>query len=123
MTAPSLNYWSHVHKLDGREWTHPFGMECPLGKEPEEGAVEHYAPQERAKDMVRAYITGKLEKTDPVPQYDVYVVWFTFTLGNWKALVSTSLPDGMYYEVTHNAAKRETYIDAYKKFDNVCVPD
>jgi len=53
----------------------------------------------------------------------VYVVWFAKTLQNWKALISTTVPDGMYYEVTYNGTSRETYIDAYKKFDNVCVPD
>jgi len=54
---------------------------------------------------------------------NVYVVWFSKTLQNWKALVSTTLPDGMYYEVTYNGDMKETYIDAYKKFENVCVPD
>ncbi len=51
----------------------------------------------------------------------VYVVWWSKTLQNWKALVSTTLPDGMYYEVTHNGDAGETYLDAYKKFDNVVV--
>ena len=37
---------------------------------------------------------------------------------NWKALVSTTLPDGMYYEVTYNGDKKEVYLDAYKKFEN-----
>ena len=69
--------------------------------------------------LVDAYIKSNLEKTDPVPEYDVYIVWFCYILGGWKALVSTSLPDGMYYEVTHSAVKKETYIDAYKKFHNV----
>jgi Family of unknown function (DUF6275) len=54
---------------------------------------------------------------------DVYVVWFCKTLQNWKALVSSTLPDGMYYEVTRNGDKGETYIDAYKKFENVKVED
>lgn len=53
---------------------------------------------------------------------DVYVVWFCFTLGNWKALCSTTLPDGRYYEVTHSVAKQETYIDTYIKLENEAVP-
>lgn len=52
-----------------------------------------------------------------------FVVKSSFILGNWKCLVSTTVPDGMYYEITHNVAKGETYLDAYKKFDNVCIPD
>lgn len=54
---------------------------------------------------------------------DVTVVWFCKTLQNWKALVITHLPDSNFYEVTYNGDKRETYIDLYKKFDNVCVSD
>lgn len=79
--------------------------------------------QDKAKWMVISYIQSKLEKTDPQPEYVVYVVWFSKTLQNWKALLSSTLPDGMYYEVTHNGYLQETYLDAYKKFENVCVPD
>jgi hypothetical protein len=66
-----------------------------------------------------------VEKTDGVEIEfeDTYVVWFSKVLQNWKALVSTTVPDGMYYEVTHNGDKGETYLDAYKKFDNVRIPD
>ena len=49
---------------------------------------------------------------------DVYVVWQTKVLQNWKALLSTNLPDGMYYECTFNGDKNEIYFDAYKKFEN-----
>lgn len=82
--------------------------------------------QAQAKAMAFNYIKPRLEKTDRHVTFspdEVYVVWFSKTLQNWKALVSTTLPDGMYYEITHSGDKRETYIDAYKKFDNVVVPD
>lgn len=52
---------------------------------------------------------------------DTYVVWHCKTLQNWKTLVSTTLPDGMYYEVTCNGDKNEVYLDAYKKFENRCI--
>lgn len=52
---------------------------------------------------------------------DVYVVWSVKVLQNWKALISTTLPDGMYYELTYNGDKDEIYLDAYKKFDNVKI--
>jgi hypothetical protein len=81
--------------------------------------------QEQAKYHVRMYIKAHQEKTDlPVNlagQDDVYVVWFSKVLKNWKALVSTTLPDGMYYEVTYNGDTEETYLDAYKKFNNVAI--
>ena len=55
---------------------------------------------------------------------DVYVVWFCKTLQNWKALVSTNVPDNMYYEVTYDGDRNVTYLDAYKKWDNqVILPD
>lgn len=79
---------------------------------------------QRAREIVFDYIKPRLEKTDKHVTFgldEVYVVWFTKTLQNWKALVSTTLPDGMYYEVTHNGDAGETYLDAYKKFDNVVV--
>ena len=77
---------------------------------------------ERASEIVRKYANDHLDKSDgPVP-FDVYVVWQCFILGNYKLLLSTSLTDGMYYEVTFNKAKNETYLDAYKKFEYVCIP-
>lgn len=82
--------------------------------------------QYKARRLVFSYVKDHLEKTDTHVTFapdEVYVVWFSKTLQNWKALISTTLPDGMYYEVTHNGDKAETYIDAYKKFDNVCVQD
>ena len=54
---------------------------------------------------------------------DVYVVWWCKTLQNWKALVATNVSDGMYYEVTHNGDKNETYVDVYKKWENYTVKE
>ena len=82
--------------------------------------------QERACLRVFEHIRTRLEKTDLHVTFsldEVYVVWFTYVLGNWKALVSTTLPDGMYYEVTYDKVKEQTYIDSYKKWENVCIPD
>ena len=79
----------------------------------------------RAKELVVNYFNERVEVTDnkKITEDDVFVVWFCKTLQNWKALVSTTISDGMYYEITHNGDKGETYIDAYKKWENVCVPD
>lgn len=51
---------------------------------------------------------------------DVYVVWSCKTLQNHKALLSTTILDGMYYELTYDGDKHELYLDAYKKFENKC---
>lgn len=79
----------------------------------------------RAKELVVRYFNERSERTDnfKLTVDDVFIVWFCKTLQNWKALVSTTVSDGMYYEVTHNGDKNETYLDAYKKWQNVRYPD
>ena len=79
----------------------------------------------RAKEVVVKYFNEHVAKTDnkKITEDDVFIVWFCKTLQNWKALVSTTISDGMYYEITHNGDKNETYLDAYKKWENVCIPD
>lgn len=74
--------------------------------------------QQRAMKIVCDYISEHLDKTDKVPPFEVYLVWMCKTLQNWKFLISSTLPDGMYYEVTFNGDKNEWYLDAYKKFEN-----
>lgn len=83
------------------------------------------AMQKRAKELVVNYFNNRVDKTDKktITEDDVFIVWFCKTLQNWKALVSTTISDGMYYEVTHNGDKNETYLDAYKKWENVRSPD
>jgi hypothetical protein len=77
----------------------------------------------KAKKLVADYTNSHLDVTDGVTfnQEEVYVVWYSKTLQNAKALLSTPLPDGMYYEVTYNGDKNEIYFDAYKKFHNIKV--
>lgn len=76
-----------------------------------------------SKDIVREYAYEHLDVTDNVGKedFDVYVVWYAYELGNQKAMISTSLLDGMYYEVTYNINKNEIYLDAYKKFENKVI--
>lgn len=79
--------------------------------------------QEKAKQIVVDYFNSHVDVTDEkkITKDDVYVVWFCKTLQNWKALVSTNVSDGMYYEITHNGDKDETYVDVYKKWNNFTV--
>jgi hypothetical protein len=49
---------------------------------------------------------------------EIYVVWYCYTLGNWKALISTNVKDDQYFEVTHNVARGEIYVDRYRKMSS-----
>ena len=77
----------------------------------------------KAMSIVENYSSEHLDKSDPDLSFGVFIVWQCKTLQNWKFLISTTLPDGMYYEVTYNGDKKEWYMDAYKKFENRCIPD
>ena len=78
---------------------------------------------EKMRRAVYEYVKEHIDKTDNVDFSidDVYLVWCCKTLQNWKALISTTLPDGMYYECTFNGDKNEMYLDAYKKFENKTI--
>lgn len=91
-----------------------------------EKAVSEETYQEKAKRLVRDVFNRDFPidtLTRPAQADDFYVVWFAKVLGNWKAMVSTDLVRGHYYEVTYNGAKTETYVDAYLKVENVVVND
>lgn len=76
-----------------------------------------------AMNLVRNYILEHLDKSNPVPEFEVFTVWKAKILQNWKYLLSSTLSDGMYYEATYNGDKREWYLDAYKKFENRYYPE
>ena len=75
----------------------------------------------QALKIVWDYILEHLDKTDTIPEFEVYVVWKCKALQNWKYLISSTLSDGMYYELTYNGDKEEWYLDAYKKFNNQVI--
>ena len=74
-------------------------------------------------EIIKSYIEEHLDKSDLKPAFDVFTVWKCKALQNWKFLISSTLPDGMYYELTYNGDKREWYVDAYKKFENRCIKE
>lgn len=69
------------------------------------------------------YFNNGNDKTDnfAITENEVFVVWSCKTLQNNKALLSTTVSDGMYYELTYNGDKNELYLDAYKKWENKCI--
>lgn len=82
----------------------------------------------KSKELVAKYTQSQLDSFELVtyapsgitPEH-VYVVWFCKTLQHAKALLSTTVPDAMYYEVTYNGDKNEIYFDPYKKIDNQTI--
>lgn len=78
---------------------------------------------EKCKAIVVDYFNKRVEITDDkkITEDDVFIVWCCKTLQNNKALVSTNVSDGMYYEITYNGDKGVIYLDAYKKWENVCI--
>lgn len=76
----------------------------------------------KALQLVRDYILEHLDKSDQEPNFDAFIVWKCKALQNWKYLISSTLFDGMYYELTYNGDKKEWYLDAYKKFENRVIP-
>ena len=78
---------------------------------------------ELVKKTVAEYTNEHLDRADgkQITADDVFIVWECKTLQNNKAMASTTLFDGMYYELTFNGDKNELYLDAYKKWENRCI--
>jgi hypothetical protein len=74
------------------------------------------------EEVIR-YFNSRVDKTDnkTLKEEDVFVVWSCKTLKNNKALLSTTVSDGLYYEFTFNGNSEELYMDVYKKWENICI--
>ena len=55
--------------------------------------------------------------------FKVYIVGGTYILGNEKYWISTTLPDGKYYEVTYNNITNEFYLDEYVRVYNRAIKE
>lgn len=83
-------------------------------------SAEFIAEEEDISYIQASYRRDALKIT----QKDLFVVWWSKTLQNWKAVVATNLPDdALYFEITYNGDKKEAYVDIYDKIKNVAVPD
>ena len=80
--------------------------------------------REKSIKAVVDYFNSQVDSTDKngkITAENVFVVWECKTLQNNKALLSTTVSDGMYYEFTWNGDKKEGYLDAYKKWKKVLI--
>jgi hypothetical protein len=75
----------------------------------------------KCKQLVADFTNEHAQDDTIIHPEDVYVVWQVKVLQNSKALLSTPVPDGRYYEVTLNGDKDEIYFDAYEKVKNIKV--
>ena len=78
------------------------------------------------KQAVVDYFNSQVDSTDKngkITEDHVFIVWSCKTLQNWKALLSTTIPDGMYYEFTYDGNVGLAYLDAYKKWKTVVIPN
>lgn len=78
------------------------------------------------KNMIIDYFTKHKDTTDKDIEMkieNVFAVWSCKTLQNNKMLLSTTMPDGLYYEITYNGDKHEAYVDVYKKWENFVVKE
>lgn len=88
------------------------------GKMPEDVIGKISPSDTNATRIVADYIENHLDKSDGPVLFNVFIVWKCKVLQNWKYLISSTLNDGMYYELTFNGDRGEWYLDAYKKFEN-----
>lgn len=65
----------------------------------------------KALEIVKNYIFYYVNK-EPC---NLFIVWKCKALQNYKYLITSTLNDGMYYELTYNGDKNEWYLDIYKK--------
>lgn len=120
--AQCINCGSDAGPIDEEKWVmekKDDGWDIPIKETP---------PDQKARMIVGEFVMETLLGPGGQTHHnftldDVKLVWFNYTLGGWKAMVITTLPDNHYYEVTYNKEKRETYLDAYKKFHNMSIPD
>jgi hypothetical protein len=71
--------------------------------------------------------TPKGETINPLSLDEIYVVWFAFVRGNWKAILSTSRADGRVYEVSYKRGNdgsdgpESLVVDTYIKTHNTVI--
>lgn len=110
--------------------SHPEAIQTvyPTNSHGQPNALIDAARQAVVDEYNRRHEAGTIVLTPeelPTPEVigldEVYVVWFAKVLQNWKALVSTDVSDGRYYEVTFNGDQNVIYIDTYGKLSNTEV--
>ena len=79
--------------------------------------------QEKAINLARTVLFNEFSyNSNKITPEDMYIVWFSKTLQNWKALVS-GVYVKEYIEITYNGDRQEAYLDVYQKVCDECIKD
>ena len=74
---------------------------------------------EKCKEIVKDYeIKNNFIKNDNIPEFRVFETWYCKTSQNQKAILATTLFNGMYYECTYDGDKSELHFEVYRKFED-----
>ena len=75
---------------------------------------------DKAKALVADYLVERLGQG---ANFVLFVCWQAAVLQNYKCLIYTTQPWGMYFELTYDGDAQCWYLDAYQKTDNREIPD
>ena len=78
---------------------------------------------EKAKALVREYVDKHIDHNNANAKYSIFVIWQASVLENFKCLIATTLPAGMYFELTYDGEHGCWYFDAYQKVENRVIND
>ena len=82
-----------------------------------------YKLQDKAINLARTVLFNEFSyNANKITPEDMYIVWFSKTLQNWKALVS-GVHVKEYIEITYNGDRQEAYVDVYQKVCDECIKD
>lgn len=77
---------------------------------------------DKAINLAKEYLVKRMMEEEKGITYRVFIVWKAKALQNYKYLIGNSL-NSTYIELTYNGDKNEWYLDAYKKVENVVIPN
>lgn len=79
--------------------------------------------QNRAERFVFKMVDERLKKLGEQKFYDIYLLWSMHIEQNWRGVFSTSVGDGIFYEVTYNTGSKATKLDVYQSLGSYVFPD
>lgn len=76
------------------------------------------------KAIVLRLVQQQLDPSDrmTVTIDNIYVVTYSFVMGEQKALISTTLSDGKYYECTYDKLNHVIYVTTYVRLTQTDIP-